>query len=54
MENLKLVGKADLEKLNASELNSVKGGVTDEGPVKDSQHHDSNNNDTFEDTEGEV
>lgn len=57
MEKFKLVGKADLEQLNASELVNVKGGVNagvaDRSAIEDSQHHDSDNNDTFksDDTE---
>lgn len=46
-----LAGIADIEKLNASELNNVNGGVssTDQEPTpsEDSQHHDSDNNDKF-------
>lgn len=50
MSNQKLVSIADIEKLNASELNNVKGGVCSNAQttsMEDSEHHDSNNNDTF-------
>ncbi|MDE6538326.1 MAG: hypothetical protein K2M13_09890 [Muribaculaceae bacterium] len=45
-----LVGIADIEKLNASELNNVKGGAcsfAQDSWTEDSEHHDSDNNDTF-------
>ncbi len=50
MAKQELVSIADIEKLNASELNNVKGGVcsfTQSTSEEDSEHHDSNNNDTF-------
>ena len=45
-----LIGIADIEKLNASELNNVKGGASSfaqGSSTEDSEHHDSDNNDTF-------
>lgn len=44
---------AELEKLNATELSSIKGGISNTLTANahqssDSEHHDSNNNDTFE------
>ncbi len=51
MKKKELVSIADIEKLNTSELNNVKGGACsiaqDTTPSEDSQHHDSDNNDTF-------
>lgn len=50
MTKQKLVSIADIEKLNASELNNVKGGacsIAQDSSAEDSQHHDSDNNDTF-------
>ena len=50
MEMKTLAGIADIEKLNASELNNVKGGASSfaqGSSAEDSEHHDSNNNDTF-------
>ena len=50
MEKKTLAGIADIEKLNASELNNVKGGAcsfAQGSSTEDSEHHDSNNNDTF-------
>ena len=57
MEKKTLVSIADIEKLNASELNNVKGGtcsIAQDSPAEDSEHHDSNNNDTFQGTETPV
>ncbi|WP_302428679.1 hypothetical protein [uncultured Prevotella sp.] len=54
MEKKTLVSIADIEKLNASELNNVKGGtcsIAQDSPAEDSEHHDSNNNDTFKGNE---
>ena len=55
MKQLNLISLSDLEKLNASELNDVKGGtnagVMSANASEDSKHHDSNNNDSFEKTE---
>lgn len=50
MTKQKLVSIADIEKLNASELNNVKGGacsIAQDSSAEDSQHHDSDNNDNF-------
>lgn len=50
MEKKILVSIADIEKLNASELNNVKGGacsIAQDSSAEDSQHHDSDNDDTF-------
>ena len=54
MRQLNLISLTDLEKLNASELSNVKGGVNDAyislvDRSEDSQDHDSNNHDTFGD-----
>ncbi|MGN0385024.1 MAG: hypothetical protein ACI4EX_04000 [Lachnospiraceae bacterium] len=54
MEKKTLVSIADIEKLNASELNNVKGGtcsIAQDSSAEDSEHHDSNNNDTFKGNE---
>jgi hypothetical protein len=55
MKKKELVSIADIEKLNTSELNNVKGGACsitqDTTPSEDSQHHDSDNNDTFQGNE---
>ncbi len=50
MDKIALVGIADIEKLNASELNNVKGGASSfaqDSSVEESVSYDSNNNDTF-------
>ncbi len=54
MEMKTLAGIADIEKLNASELNNVKGGASSfaqDSSTEDSEHHDSNNNDTLNETD---
>ena len=54
MEKKTLVSIADIEKLNTSELNNVKGGtcsIAQDSSAEDSEHHDSNNNDTFKGNE---
>lgn len=53
MEQLNLTSLAELEKLNATELSSIKGGISNaltanEHQSSDSERYDSNNNDTFE------
>lgn len=53
MNKLNLTSLAELEKLNATELSSIKGGISNTltanaDQSSDSEHHDSNNNDTFE------
>ena len=53
MEKKTLAGIADIEKLNASELNNVKGGAcsfAQDSSAEESVSHDSNNNDTFNET----
>ncbi len=50
MTKQKLVSIADIEKLNASELNNVKGGVcsiSQNSSAEESVSYDSDNNDTF-------
>ena len=52
MKQFNLISLSNLEKLNASELNDIKGGTTigvmSTNVSEDSEHHDCNNNDTFE------
>lgn len=45
MDKFMLVGTTDIEKMNTSELINIKGGAN--SFAEDSEHHDSNNNDTF-------
>ena len=45
MDKFMLVGTTDIEKMNASELINIKGGAN--SSAEDSEHHDSDNNDTF-------
>lgn len=45
MEKNVLIGITDIEKLNVSELLNIKGGAN--SSAEDSEHHDSDNNDTF-------
>ena len=57
MRQLNLISLTDFEKLNASELSNVKGGVNDAytpllSESEDSQDHDSNNHDHFDDNGG--
>ena len=51
MKQLNLISLSDLEKLNASELINVKGGINNATAMtdasEDSEHHDSDNNDHF-------
>lgn len=49
MEQLNLTSLEELEKLNATELGSIKGGVINSKTIdkNPSEHHDSDNNDTF-------
>lgn len=56
MKQVKLIGSADLEKLNMNELTHVGGGVNVTSnsiidPTEESQHDDSNNNDHFKERE---
>lgn len=52
MNKEQLIKVTELEKMNEVELVNVKGGVTntnmENNVSEDSEHHDSNNNDTFE------
>ena len=55
MDKMTLVSIADIEKLNASELNNVKGGASSfaqDSSAEESVSHDSNNNDTFNENPG--
>lgn len=58
MKQFNLISLSNLEKLNASELNDIKGGTNIEvmstNASEDSEHHDCNNNDTFEKTEDQL
>lgn len=58
MKKQNLVSFTDLEKLNASQLISIKGGANSlaqgDAATEESVSHDSNNNDTFNGTETPV
>lgn len=52
MKQLNLISLAELEKLNATELGNIRGGISnsltiDKDSSEDSKDHDSDNNDHF-------
>lgn len=56
MKQLNLISLAELEKLNATELGNIRGGISnsltiDKDLSEDSQDHDSDNNDHFKENE---